>query len=150
MNSEPMKKFLQLDNFAPEITVIPPKLVAEVSNFSQGIRDFVFNQDKGILFALISDMNVASRVDAYLTNIKFPWEKDLPDVIVSVGVLECYILKDKDEWKFERVWVKTFNSQAISLYWDQTSNNLIVGLDDGKIMAFNIPSELNYIKYEEV
>lgn len=150
MNSEPIKKFLQLENFAPEITVSPPKLVAECTIFSQGIRDFIFNQEKGILFALVSDMNVASRVDAYLTNIKFPWEKDLPDVIVSVGILECYVLRDPVEWKFERIWVKTFNVQAISLHWDQKSNHLIVGLDDGRINAFHIPAELNYIKYEEV
>jgi len=68
------------------------------------------------LFALISDMNVASRMDAYLTNIKFPWEKDLPDVIISVGVLECYIQPNKDEWKFDRIWVKTFNCQVFSFY----------------------------------
>ena len=55
MNSEPMKKFLQLENFAPEITVNPPKLVAEVSNFSQGIRDFVFNQEKGLIRKLSSN-----------------------------------------------------------------------------------------------
>ncbi len=36
-------------------------------------------------------MNVASRVDAYLTNMKMPWEKDAPPTLLSVGALECYM-----------------------------------------------------------
>ena len=43
--------------------------------FAHGVRDFHLQNDKGLLFTLISDMNVASRVDSYLTNMKMPWEK---------------------------------------------------------------------------
>lgn len=65
------------------------------------------------MFTLISDMNVASRVDSYLTNMKLPWEKDLPPVIVSVGAVECYIQDNINEFKFDRVWTKTFSCQVI-------------------------------------
>lgn len=57
-------------------------------------------------------MNVASRVDSYLTNMKLPWEKDLPPVIVSVGAVECYIQDNLNEFKFDRVWTKTFSCQV--------------------------------------
>lgn len=57
-------------------------------------------------------MNVASRVDSYLTNMKLPWEKDLPPVIVSVGAVECYLQENPNEYKFDRVWTKTFPCQV--------------------------------------
>jgi len=43
---------IQLENFAPEVTVVPPKLISEITGFSQGIRDFVYQKDKGNLSLL--------------------------------------------------------------------------------------------------
>lgn len=60
-------------------------------------------------------MNVASRVDSYLTNMKLPWEKDLPPVIVSVGAVECYLQENLNEFKFDKVWTKTFSSQVLAI-----------------------------------
>ena len=48
-------------------------------------------------------MNVASRVDAYITNMKMPWEDDSPSTLLSVGALECYVCTSESEWKFERI-----------------------------------------------
>ncbi len=81
----------------------------------------------GVLFVLVSDMNVASRVDSYLTNMKMPWEKEIPPTIVSVGSVECYAQMNMSEYKFEKLWNKTFSSQAICLSWDQASNLLSIG-----------------------
>ncbi len=75
-------------------------------------------------------MSVTSRVDSYITNIKMPWDKNLPQgTLVTVGAVECYSQKNEleDEVKFEKLWTKTFQSQVISLYWDDASNNLLVG-----------------------
>jgi len=45
-------------------------------------------------------MNVASRVDAYLTNMKMPWEKEAPPTLLAVGCLECWVkVSDADEFK---------------------------------------------------
>lgn len=61
------------------------------------------------MFVLSGDMNVASRVDAYLTNMKMPWEKEAPPTLLSVGALECWVrAAGDDEYKFERVWSKTY------------------------------------------
>jgi len=38
-------------------------------------------------------MNAASRLDAYLTNMKMPWEKEAPPTLLSVGTLECWYQK---------------------------------------------------------
>lgn len=70
-------------------------------------------------------MNALSRVDAYLQNMKLPWESEKGDqAIRPVGCLEC--------WEGEkRVWIKTYNSQAICLFLSK--QDLFVGLDSGSI-----------------
>jgi len=75
-------------------------------------------------------MSVTSRVDSYLTNMKLPWEKTLPQgTLVTVGAVECYLQKKEldEEVKFDKLWTKTFQSQVICLYWDQASCNLLIG-----------------------
>ena len=57
--------------------------------------------------------------------MKLPWESEKGDLATKpVGCLECWI-------KDIRVWVKTYNSQAISLYIKD--NIVLVGLDSGSI-----------------
>jgi len=86
-----MKQFLQLDKHASETIVNPPRLLSEVSGFMHGVRDFYYEAKQGAIFVLCGDMNVASRVDAYLTNMKMPWEKEAPPTLLSVGALECWV-----------------------------------------------------------
>jgi len=96
-------------------------------------------------------MNVASRVDAYLTNMKMPWEKEAPPTLLSVGALECWIVSSGDEeYKFERVWSKTYPLQAICLHWETESQTLLVGLDEGKLNILKIAADVNFLRYEEV
>ena len=48
----------------------------------------------------------------------------------------------------ERLWSKPFNSQAICMCYDQTSCISFVGLDDGKVIAIQLASNSNYVKFE--
>jgi WD40 repeat protein len=151
LNSETVKKFLQLDNNAPETTVNPPKLLGELSSMVLGVRDFHYQPDKGLMFTAISDMSVTSRVDSYLTNMKMPWEKELPPgTLVTVGAIECYIQANTNEFKFDRLWTKTYQTQIIVVFWEPTACILVVGGDDGTLSVLKVSSELNFIKYDEV
>jgi hypothetical protein len=40
-----------------------------VSDLNLGGRDFVYLREEGIIFVAMSDMNITSRIDAYLTNV---------------------------------------------------------------------------------
>jgi len=152
LSSEALKRFLQVENFAPEVTVTPPKLLGDITNLVLGVRDFHYQADQGIFFTAISDMSVTSRVDSYLTNMKMPWEKEVPPgTTVTVGAVECYLQTGKlEDVKFEKLWTKTFQTQVIVLYWDQATCHLLVGKDDGSVTILKVSSELNYIKYDEV
>lgn len=46
------------------------------TSISKGVRVY-YPIIVDVLFVLSSDMNVASRFDAYLTNMKMPWEKEV-------------------------------------------------------------------------
>jgi hypothetical protein len=152
LSSEPLKRFLQVENFAPEVTMTPPKLLGDINNLVLGVRDFYYQAEPGILFTAISDMSVTSRVDSYLTNMKMPWEKEVPPgTTVTVGAVECYLLNGKlEDVKFEKMWTKTFQTQVINMYWDHTTSNLIVGKDDGSVTVLKVSAELNYLKYDEI
>lgn len=78
-------------------------------------------------------MNVASRVDAYLTNMKMPWEKDQPQTLLSVGTLECWLQSNQGDLAFEKAWSIPYPLQAICMYWEPSSCILSIGLDEGKV-----------------
>lgn len=41
-----------------------------------GVRDFTLSNDLGVFFIVNSDYSMFNRLDAYLTNMKGPWEKE--------------------------------------------------------------------------
>ena len=62
-------------------------------------------------------MNITSRVDAYLTNVNFPWEKKT-ETHVTVGALMLYRFKvENNSHSFEKLWVKSFPVQVIHSYF---------------------------------
>lgn len=74
-------------------------------------------------------MNVTTRVDSYISNIKMPWDhKENKEVGTAVGIVECYAVSGAPlELKFEKLWSKSFFTQVITLYWDQASCLLVIG-----------------------
>lgn len=67
-----------------------------------GYRDVMFfNNYKGMLL-LLGDMNLLSRVDAYLTNFKFPWEGNTNELTYSIGMLEVYKVDDIQKGKYSK------------------------------------------------
>jgi len=72
------RQFLELDTQVPESITKQAVKISEINDLNLGGRDFIFGGElkKGeskaqILFVAMSDMNIASRLDAYLTNVRF-------------------------------------------------------------------------------
>lgn len=103
------REFLELDTQVPETVVNTPVKIAELVDLNLGGRDFLYLKEEKLLIVAMSDMNIASRFDAYLTNVKlnllknqfsFPWEKkgEQADNYVGVGAISVYkVTIDKDE-----------------------------------------------------
>ena len=95
-------------------------------------------------------MNISSRLDAYFTNVNLPWEKKT-NSHVTVGALIVYRYKQEGEaYYFDKLWTKSYPMQTGSVYWDNESSHLLVGLDNGIIICYKVAPELNYLQYDEI
>ena len=63
------RNFLELDTQIPDTVCYSPIKVCELSELNLGGRDFIYLEEEGIMFVAMSDMNITSRIDAYLTNV---------------------------------------------------------------------------------
>ena len=74
-SNESFKTFLELDKHSPDLTYNAPSILYENNELPQGIRDFYFFEEASIMYIVCCDMKIASRLDAYVTNVNLPWEK---------------------------------------------------------------------------
>jgi hypothetical protein len=63
------REFFELDTQIPESVTYSPMKVTEMHDLNLGGRDFIYVRDHNIMFVAMSDMNITSRIDAYLTNV---------------------------------------------------------------------------------
>jgi WD40 repeat protein len=151
MTNQAFKDFLEMDKFSPELSAFDPEKIAEYVDLPLGIRDFIYLKYEGICYLACSDMNIASRMDAYITNVNFPWEKKT-DAHISVGAVFAYkVTNDSNNaFYFEKLWAKSFPKQTGVLSWESESYTLAVGLDDGKIFFYKVNSESNFLQFDEL
>ena len=70
MRTDPhFREFLELDTQIPESVTYSPVKVTELGDLNLGGRDFIYLREDNIMFVAMSDMNITSRIDAYLTNV---------------------------------------------------------------------------------
>jgi WD40 repeat protein len=151
MTNQAFKDFLEMDKFSPELSAFDPEKIAEYVDLPLGVRDFIYLKYEGICYLACSDMNIASRMDAYITNVNFPWEKKT-DAHISVGAVFAYkVTNDSNNaFYFEKLWAKSFPKQTGVLSWEPESYTLAVGLDDGKIFFYKVNSESNFLQFDEL
>ena len=107
MRTDPrFRAFICLDSHVPESVIFSPLKVGEVTNLPLGGRDFVYVPSRNLLFVAMSEMQLASRLDSYITNFTMPWEKkDEKDTTVyaTVGAVACFKVtqKEDDSWAFQ-------------------------------------------------
>ena len=125
-----------MDKHSPEVAYNAPTKVYEYSELPLGVRDFYYYKEKNILFVVCCDMNIASRVDAYITNVNLPWEKKT-DSHISVGATFAFkVILTKDGYIFEKLWAKSFPEQTGVINFDPESGTVQVGLDSGAIIFY--------------
>ena len=124
-------------------------MINELRDLPFGVRDFIYLENEKIIFVALSDMNIASRIDAYITNTNFPWEKKT-ESHVTVGAIICFKVKDvKGNTSYEKLWLITYPVQIGCMAWDESTNTLNLGFDDGKIICYKVSSEFEYRQYDK-
>ena len=151
-SNEYFKGFLEIDKHSPDLTYNAPTIVYENSELPQGIRDFIFFEEANIMYIVCCDMKIASRIDAYVTNVNLPWEKKT-EAHISVGSVFAFkVIQDKKgvTHLYEKLWAKSFPEQTGVVNFDKENYVLQVGLDSGTVVFFKTSEESKFLNYEEL
>ena len=151
-SNETFKTFLEIDKHSPDLTYNAPSINYENNDLPQGVRDFHFFEEANIMYIACCDMKIASRLDAYVTNVNLPWEKKT-EAHISVGSVFAFkVVQDKKgiTKTFEKLWAKSFPEQTGVVNFDKESLILQVGLDSGTVVFFKTSQESKYLAYDEM
>ena len=150
MASDYIKDFLELERHSPNLTFNSPEKKYELTELPLGIRDFYYFNDEKIIFMACSDMNIASRVDSYITNVNLPWEKSNGEHM-TVGAIYAFKLNfgvSNPSEIFDKRWGKSFPTQTGAINYNIEKSILMVGLDNGKIILFQTGLESKFCNYD--
>ena len=152
VSNESFKGFLEIDKHSPDMTYNPPTIIYENNELPLGVRDCIYFEEGQILFLVCCDMNITSRVDAYITNVNLPWEKKT-DQHISVGAVFAFkVIEDRrgNSYVFEKLWAKSFPEQTGVVNFNKKELVLQVGLDSGTIVFYKTSAESKYLAFDEV
>jgi hypothetical protein len=152
VSNETFKGFLEIDKHSPDMTYNPPTIIYENNELPLGVRDFLYFEEAQILFLVCCDMNITSRVDAYITNVNLPWEKKT-DQHISVGAVFAFkVIEDKrgNSYIFDKLWAKSFPEQTGVVNFNKKELVLQVGLDSGTIIFYRTSVESKYLAFDEI
>lgn len=91
-----------------------------------------------MIFTACEDCHAFSRVDARLSNLRFPWEEK--GTFTPVGSISCW-LKRRGMWSLKGT--EYFDSSASTVAWDPVRRYLFVGLDSGSIRVFLVDADFS-------
>ena len=146
------KAFLEIDKHSPDLTYNAPTIIYENNELPQGVRDFHYFVEGSIMYIACCDMKIASRLDAYVTNVNLPWEKKT-EAHISVGSVFAFriVIDNKaNPPVYEKIWAKSFPEQTGVVNFDKESYMLQVGLDSGTVIFYRTSKEGRFLDYEEV
>ena len=130
------KEFLELEKNAPEIVGNDVELIYDYKKLPLGCRNFKVIPHKKIMVVCCSNMNIISRSNVIISNISFTKKSD--DDKVPMGALFIYQCEPSKEeiYAIHKIWAKPFPIQTGTLFWEDETEILGVGNDDGKIYLY--------------
>lgn len=158
-SSSPFRSFIQLDNMIAGSSAFSPSKVGEITDLTQGGRDFVYVEEKNLIFVAMSEMKIASRMDSYLTNWSMPWEKKQTDkekannpTYSTVSAVAAYRIKNKPDGRpgfdLQKLWIKTFPLQIGCMHFQAETETIFIGFDKGVVHRLALTS--NPLAYNDL
>lgn len=162
--SPSFRRFIELDMNFPQSVYTEAKKIAFMQDLQKGGRDFIYLPQYQTIFVAMSDMNLATRLDSYFTNMTMPWEKKdktqkksvlREDAVATVGALQHFRIQieqgeKNNKWRASPTWAKTYASQTNILHWCDEQSILYCGLDSGLIMRYKCSKDKYLIQMEEL
>ena len=150
ISTDAFKDFLNLDKQAPELLLNRPTLLSEFNKLPLSIQNFIYLEDDGVIFLACSDMDLKSRIEAYITNTNLPWESK-SKTHLSVGAFFVFkvLFNPEKGFKFEKIYAKSFPEQTGCISWNKASNTVHIGLDSGKMVFYKLNPDSNFTQFEQ-
>ena len=144
------KEFLELEKNAPEIVGNDVELIYDYKKLPLGCRNFKVIPHKGIMVVCCSQMNILSRSNIMISNFSFTKKNDNDKV--PMGALFIYQCEPSKEeiYAIHKIWARPFPFQTGTLYWEDESEIVGVGNDDGKIYLFKPQPNTHYVEMNQI
>ncbi len=101
-------------------------------------------EEQKILIAACGEDRIQTRVASFWDNFKVPFLTG-EDNDVVLGKIVIFRIVGTDPWHVEKIFSKNFKSQATCVEFDESTNSLAVGLENGKIRVFEIPPNFEFL-----
>ena len=121
----------------PQYCHLPLKLKA-CTQPRFGVNRLVYLEEKKLMVTVAEDTSDLKKLDAFLANVKLPWEKEEPTPIPT-GSLRLWKLDEDGQWG--SVFAKELLSPAPALAWDAFRSRAVVALDNGAVEFYGLNPE---------
>ena len=161
--------FIELDKNFPELVYNVPELVTTIKDSPITIIDFEYLYKENIIFCLLSDIDISSRMDSYMKSgdfLKFKKEDSSAKTLSEnefnnedakknkVGGFCVYKLityknkKNELKVKLNGIFAKYFNEIASSFCYENKSNYFVIGFITGKILFYKISPDSEFSQFD--
>lgn len=137
LNDTDFKEFLEIDKHMRVDNLTLMKQLTEIQNFPRGVQDFIYIPQKGLLFILLTETSVVSKLGAMISNISSNKNKE------EVSSVLLYKEDPLNSLEWTKVWKKSFNNEASSMCLDLTTPFLTVGFASGQIICYKLEDDFS-------
>jgi WD40 repeat protein len=142
-SSEDFKSFLELEKNSPDLCGNSPDMQGNFS-LSQGVRDFQYIPEDGIIVLCTAEMNLIERAESKITDLKNKIEKQ-EDITNPQGYAYVFrVEENKGDFNFRETWRRKFKSRTRCLYYDVGEKYLLIGRTDGFISIHSVDKESRF------
>lgn len=151
------KQTAQIDKHLKIDSLTKVKELSEIRDLPRGVRDLIYLPQKGVLFALLSETSVISKLGTFISNFSNPKGKE------EISSVVFYKEDPPNSLEFTRVWKKSFENeviiiilafylllQASTICLDPTTPYLAIGFVNGTVTCLKLSPEDNFAKQQEV
>lgn len=107
-------------------------MLSEIQNLPKGAKDFVYLNQKGILVVLIAETSMMSKLGTFISNISSGKGKE------EMSSVLLYQEEPLGSLEFNKLWKKSFDTEACIMCLDTTTPYLAAGFTNGSITCLKI------------
>jgi WD40 repeat protein len=142
-SSEDFKNFLELAKNSPDLCGNSPDMQGNFS-LSQGVRDFQYIPEDGIIVLCTAEMNLIERAESKITDLKNKIEKQ-EDITNPQGYAYVFrVEQNNGDFNFRETWRRKFKSRTRCIYYDVGEKYLLIGRNDGFISIHSVDKESRF------